>query len=540
MQLFLHCQPSFICRLQCTKKRKTHVPSSKVVFKMEQGHSVPCPLLDKLVEESRRIQASFHFPGHKRGRAIPSNMRDSFGPSIFSADLPELPALDNLSSPTGVIKEAEELAAKAFSAGKTWFLVNGATSGVLAAILSCCRPNRKVLIPRNLHQSVLYGFILCGANPVYINPNYDSKYNIAFDISVSSIQQRLQEHQGEIDALVIVSPSYYGYVSNIAEIAKVCRKQNVILIVDEAHGAHFTFHPSFPCPALRCGADIVVHSTHKCLTSFTQTGMLHVSSEALNSGRLDANRISSALQLVQTSSPNYLLLASLDASRQQFEVQGKEMLENALYLSDIARNQLEKIPGFQVLGKTSFVDRFDPTRICLVMNEDYWACNGFDIDQLLIEHYGVYAELPLFNHLLFVISPGNVESDVRKLVNALTEISVKMKKDACSEKDKCASQKYYEEWRNLGTTVSRLFERPFPIQRMSPRDAFYHPNRELVKLSNSHGRIAACNVSCYPPGIPILLPGEEISSDALTVIEKLKEYGASMTGLNEEDQIQVV
>ncbi|EME28559.1 Arginine decarboxylase [Galdieria sulphuraria] len=507
---------------------------------MEQEYSVPSPLFDKLVEESKRIKASFHFPGHRRGSAIPSCMRDSFGSLIFSADLPELPALDNLANPTGVIKEAEDLAAKVFSAGKSWFLVNGATSGMLAAIMSCCRPKRKVLVPRNVHQSVLYALILCGSIPVYIAPNYHANYNIAFEIPESSIEEQLREHRGEIDAVVIVSPNYHGYVSNISDISEICRRNDVILIVDEAHGAHFIFHPSFPPPALRSGADIVVHGTHKCLTSLTQTGMLHVSSDALSSGRIDASRISNALQLVQTSSPNYLLLASLDASRQQFEVQGEAMLQNALALSSLARSQLEEVPGFRVLGKRNPTDMFDPTRMNIVMTEDYWDCNGFDIDQLLIEDYGVYAELPSFNHLVFIISPGNLESDISSLVYALKEISTKLKKDSNTMLVSELPQNC-KNWQFFGKTASRLFQPPFPLQRISPRDAFYHPHREYVQFADSEGRIAACTVSCYPPGIPILLPGEEISNDALTVIDTLRGFGATVTGFNEDhNTIQVV
>lgn len=519
------------------KKRKTKPVKLNIMFCIKQGYTNATPLFNQLLEESKRIQASFHFPGHKRGSAIPKSMRDSFGSSIFSADLPELPCLDNLANPSGVIKEAEELAAKAFSAGKSWFLVNGATSGILAAIMSCCRPNRKVVVPRNLHQSVIYGLILCGSIPVYIAPYYDTRHNIAFEVPVSSLENLLVEHRGEVDAVVIVSPNYYGYISNICDISKICRRYDVVLIVDEAHGAHFIFHSGFPPPALTSGADIVVHGTHKCLTSLTQTGMLHLSSDALSSGRIDANRISSALQLVQTSSPNYLLLASLDASRQQFETEGEEMLENALYLASLARSQLAEIPGFQVLGKRHPNDLLDPTRVSVVMNEGYWSCNGFDIDQLLIEHYGVYAELPCFNHLLFVISPGNVESDISHLVDALKQISTQMKKNDSMETKSLTNDD--EDWLLLGKVVTQLFKPPFPTQKMLPRDAFYHPHRHFIKLTDSQGQIAACTVSCYPPGIPILLPGEEISKDALTVILTMKEYGASLTGLN-EDTIQIV
>ncbi|GJQ12817.1 hypothetical protein GpartN1_g4608.t1 [Galdieria partita] len=520
-------------------KRKSNNLLSRVYSNVKQGTSVPRPLFDKLVEESKRIKASFHFPGHKRGSAIPSCMLNSFGPSMFSADLPELPALDNLANPSGVIKEAEELAAKVFSAGKSWFLVNGATSGVLAALMSCCRPKRKVLVPRNVHQSVLYGLILCGSIPVYISPNYHVEYNIAFEIPESSLEEQLREHRGEVDAVVIVSPTYHGYVSNISDISEICRRYNAILIVDEAHGAHFIFHPSFPPPALRSGADIVVHGTHKCLTSLTQTGMLHLSSDALLSGRVDANRISNALQLFQTSSPNYLLLASLDASRQQFETKGEAMLENALYLASLAKRQLEEIPGFRILGKRNPNDMFDPTRMNVVLREDYWDCNGFDMDQLLIENYGVYAELPSFNHLVFIVSPGNVESDISCLVDALKQISIERKKDNnITPKD--VSQNCLH-WQHFGKVVSRLLQSPFPRQRMSPREAFYHPDRQFVPFVDSEGRIAACTVSCYPPGIPILLPGEEISHDALVVIDTLKQFGATITGFHEDNNtIQVV
>eukprot|EP00871_Galdieria_phlegrea_P000701 jgi/Galph1/1631/GphlegSOOS_G317.1 len=501
---------------------------------MEVEKSSTRPIFDRLVDESKRVKASFHFPGHKRGASAPDCMKEAIGTKVFSLDLPELPALDNLSNPSGAIKEAQDLAAKLYSAAKTWFLVNGATSGILAAVLACCRPNRKVIVPRNVHQSVLHALVLSGSIPVYVSPEYDSEINIAFGISANTVEQLFQRYKGEIDAVLMVSPSYYGYCFDVKSIANICHTHDAVLLVDEAHGSHFIFHEMLPPSALETGADVVVHGCHKCLSSLTQTAMLHVSKAAVESERIDPNRISSALQLVQTTSPNYLLLASLDASREQFEKQGRQLLEKAFSLSLEARKSLNRIAGFRVLEERFPADALDPMRICLCLDSDYWNCSGYEIDEILIERYGVYAEMPSFNHLLFVISPGNESRDISCLVDALNDIS----QQSIGNHSTMSS---INELKTFSKTVARLFHDYFPKQMLSPRDAFYHINKQTLSLSECIGKVSTSTVSCYPPGIPILLPGEEISADTISIIESLQKYGATITGFTDDsNRLQVI
>ena len=301
------------------------------------------PLVDALIHCATRQNAAFYTPGHKRGQGITDRHRQLFGDAAFRTDLPELPELDNLFAPEGVILQAQQLAAAAFGAEQTWFLANGSTCGIEAAILATCGPGDKLILPRNVHSSAISGLILSGAIPVYVQPSYSGQWGISLGVSPSTIEAALVAHP-DVKAVLIVSPTYQGVCSDLRAIAHLTHTYDIPLIVDEAHGPHFAFHPDLPDSALSTGADIAVQSTHKVLSAFTQAAMLQVQGD-----RIDRIRLSQSLQLTQSTSPSYLLLGSLDAARYQMATAGKELMSKTLAIAERARREVKQLSGLNVL-----------------------------------------------------------------------------------------------------------------------------------------------------------------------------------------------
>ncbi|MDJ0712856.1 MAG: aminotransferase class I/II-fold pyridoxal phosphate-dependent enzyme [Prochloraceae cyanobacterium] len=470
------------------------------------------PLVDTLKELAGKPHAAFYAPGHKRGEGTPKILAQLLGKEVFKADLPELPELDNLFAPEGVIEEAQQLAAEAFGAQKTWFLVNGSTCGIVAAILATCGEGDKIILPRNIHQSAIAGLILSGAVPVFINPEYDRDFDLVYSIAPVALKTALEQHP-DAKAVMTVYPTYQGVCGDLEAIAQLTHKYNIPLLVDEAHGAHFTFHPDLPPSALSCGADLTVQSIHKVLGAMTQASMLHTQGV-----RVDTSKISKALQLLETTSPNYILLASLDAARQQMALQGKQLLTRTLELADRARNQLGKISSLSILKKS---DRpisgfyiLDRTR--LTVNVSKLGLTGFEADEILHQKLGVTAELPMLQHLTFIITIGNQQSDIDHLVKAFTDlVSLAGKKDSISPPHPLTPSP------------------PHPLTpSISPREAFF-ASTETVPIETSAGRINTEILCPYPPGIPILMPGEEISRTAIEYLQENRDRGAIITGCSD-------
>ncbi|MGB3293852.1 MAG: aminotransferase class I/II-fold pyridoxal phosphate-dependent enzyme, partial [Phormidesmis sp.] len=353
-----------------------------------------------------RQNAPFHTPGHKQGHGISDLHRQLFGATVFRADLPELPDLDNLFAPEGVILQAQSLAAAAFGAEQTWFLANGSTCGLEAAILATCGPGDKLILPRDVHTSAISGLILSGAVPVYVAPTYGSDWDISLGVSPDTVAQALTAHP-DAKAVLLVSPTYYGVCSDLAAIAPLVHSYNIPLIIDEAHAPHFAFHPDLPISALAAGADITVQSAHKVLSAFTQAALLHMQGD-----RLDRHRLSQALQLTQSTSPSYLLLGSLDAARQQMATAGQALMARTLTLADQAAQALSQLPGLRILQpqweKNHTGISGDRTR--LTVDVSALGITGFEADNLLHNRFDVTAELPTLRHLMFIVSLGNTEN----------------------------------------------------------------------------------------------------------------------------------
>ncbi|MBH8565278.1 aminotransferase class I/II-fold pyridoxal phosphate-dependent enzyme [Nostoc sp. CENA67] len=467
------------------------------------------PLLDALKACVASPHAAFYTPGHKRGKGISQPLADLLGNAVFCADLTELAGLDNLFAPQGVIYEAQELAAEAFGAVQTWFLVNGSTCGVEAAILATCGEGDKIILPRNVHSSAIAGLILSGAIPIFVNPEYDAVLDIAHSITPAAVESALQQHP-DAKAVLTVYPTYYGVCGDLQAIAKITHQYNIPLLVDEAHGPHFAFHPELPTPALAAGADITVQSIHKVLGAMTQASMLHV-----KGNRINVDRVSKALLLVQSTSPSYLLLASLDAARQQMAVHGKYLMSRTLELADEARTRISQIPGLSILDippKEGFSPGFialDRTR--LTVNVSGLGLTGFAADEILDEKLAVTAEFASLQHLTFIISLGNTQADIEQLVKGFETIALPLKKSPLYKQ-------------SLPTQVQKNYE-----SQLSPRKAFFAVS-ETLPLEYASDRICAEIVCPYPPGIPILMPGEVITKAALEYLQQIQAMGGFITG----------
>jgi arginine decarboxylase len=479
------------------------------------------PLLTALKNCANQPDTAFYAPGHKRGQGTSVLLTELLGTQLFKADLPELPELDNLFNPEGVIAEAQNLAAEAFGAEQTWFLVNGSTSGIIAAILAVCGTGDKILVPRNVHQSVISGLILSGAIAIFLKPDYNITWDLAYSITPELVAETLQQHP-DAKAVLIVYPTYQGICGNITEIAKITHQYHIPLIVDEAHGAHFNFHPDLPVSALKAGADLTIQSTHKVLGSLTQSSMLHV-----QGNRINRDRLSQTLQFVQSTSPNYILLASLDAARQQMATQGYDLMNQTLSLAKIARTEINNIPGLSSFGTSDFEPtpgcvKLDITRLTVKVSN--LGISGYEADEILRQKFHVTAELPSLHHLTFIISLGNTKTDIEQLINALKTLSIQHPPTTTPR------QNFFPTPHNLPSTPSS-----------SCREAFFAPT-EQRPLADCIGRISAEMLCPYPPGIPVLMPGEIVTSDALKFLQQVIALGGKITGCSDPNlqQLKIV
>lgn len=473
-------------------------------------HQHQMPIVAALQAWVDKHHAPFYTPGHKRGQGINSLLKQQWGSAVHSWDLPELPGLDNLHAPTGAIAAAEILAAELFGATQTWFLVNGSTAGVMAAILATCGDGDKIILPRNVHSSALAGIIHAGAMPIWIAPTYDPVLDLAHSVAPEAVKFALEQHP-DAKAVMLVNPNYYGICGDLAAIAAIVHSYGIPLLVDEAHGAHFGFHPDLPPAALAAGADLSIQSTHKTLGALTQSAMLHLSGD-----RIDPRRISQALRSLQSTSPSYLLLAALDAARQQMAVSGRELMQEAIDLATIARTEIVQIEGLSVLAFTEPTPSYkylDPTRLTVTVTG--LNLTGFAADDILSGEFGVVAELPSLQHLTFIISLGNTRADIERLIAGFRKLATNYRSD-------------------LPLTLPQF---PVPDRQsiemaITPRRASQSPQL-TIPIELASGKISATAICPYPPGIPVLVPGEIITADALAYLRRTLDLGGELVGCSD-------
>ena len=466
------------------------------------------PLFDAMKEYIKKDMSAYHTPGHKQGKGIDPELLELMGENVFKMDLCELPEVDNLHDAVGVIKEAQELAASAYSADRTFFLVNGSTTGNNVMIMTVCDPGDKVIIPRNIHKSVLGGIILSGAIPVYVPAIWDDELGIAHGIDVELLEKALIENP-DVKGVVLVNPTYYGVTTDLKKVVDLIHKYNRPVLVDEAHGAHFHFHNELPISALKAGADMVVQSTHKILTSMTQSSILHI-----KEGRVNVKRAKNVLQLLHSTSPSYVLLATLDVARRQAVLHGKELLGRTIKLAEDARKRLNAIPGIscfgrEICGKYGIHD-VDVTK--LVINFSGLGISGFHALDVLNEKYNIQSEMGTLYSVLELVTIGNDKRDLDRLVAAVEDMAL----NGDFEKDLRVETK--------APPIPSI-----PKAQISPREAFF-ATTEKVPFANSIGRVCAEIVSPYPPGIPILAPGEVITENIVDYLQLIYNHGAFING----------
>lgn len=445
----------------------------------------------------------FHVPGHKQGRGIPE-LKEYIGERALQMDANGMEDLDYANNPTGVIFEAEELLANAFGAQNAFFLVNGTTSGVQAMIMSSCEPGAKILIPRNAHKSTIGGIILSGAIPVYIQPEINEKLGIAMGVSVENIKKAIKENP-HAKAVLLVNPTYYGAASDLKSAVRLAHAHNMAVLIDEAHGAHMSFHDDFPLTAMEAGADMSAVSIHKTAGSLTQSSAL-----LLRSNILLPDKVKQVLNLTFTSSASYLLMSSLDIARKQLAVRGHEMLEEVLQLARWARTEINKIEGLHAFGRelvgTPGCYDFDETKLGVhVRGLGY---TGYQMESKLRKEYNIQVEMSDLYNILAIVTIGDRKEDLSMLVEAFKDIALRSE---------------VKELKN-NTIIPHN-----PEMIVTPRDAFYSP-KKTVKLSEAAGEIAGEMIMAYPPGIPVICLGERITKDIIEYIKILKEEKCQLQG----------
>ncbi|HSB34009.1 MAG TPA: aminotransferase class I/II-fold pyridoxal phosphate-dependent enzyme [Nitrospirota bacterium] len=473
------------------------------------------PLFDAMVNLAESRKVSFHTPGHKSGKGISTRFRKFVGPRIFSIDLTTLDEVDSLQNPTGVIKEAQELAARAAGADRSYFLVNGTTVGNHAMVASSTGPGDKVLIARNCHRSVLTGLIMSGAQPVFFQPAFDRDLKLTLNVPFETAKAAIDANLGA-RALLLTSPNYYGLCADIERIIPYARDKGLLVFVDEAHGPHLKFNPKLPTCALEAGADLCVQSTHKIVGGMTQASMLHA-----RAGRINVDDVTNTLKLLQTTSPSYILMASLDLARMQMATEGKKLLNRTIKLAEDARAEINKIPGIACFGKDrakqAGMADMDVTKLTITVSD--LGLSGYHVSQILNLRFGIQVEMADPFHVLVIVSIGDRQDDLNRLVEALKVIS--------------AESGLQGALLPLDRVHPPVLDNRFA---MTPRDAFYSDS-ELVDVRDSAGRVSTEIVTVYPPGIPLLVPGEEISRDALDYLQNMAGLGAIIDGLNENNTL---
>lgn len=454
----------------------------------EEKTDVKAPIVEALKTAYENPTYQFHIPGHTKGKAVFKDFRKLIGEKALSLDTTdEFDNLGTLHPATGPIKEAQELAAQAFGSRKTFFLLNGSTAGNLAIAMALTKKGQKVIVNRNCHRSILTGLMISGAEPVWVCPNRIDDWSIWGNIEASQIEELLQKDK-DISMVWVTNPTYEGVVSDIKSISAVCKKYNVPLVVDEAHGCLWNFNKHLPETALKLGADAVVHSLHKTGGSMSQTSMLHISKDSC----LDEKSVEKALKLLHTTSPSLLLLASLDAARANLQSQeGLKQIERAVANAKYLRKRLDEIPKLHQL-KADFGYKTDVTKVFIKID----GLSGKRLESILEIDFGIEVESASDIGVLILCNLGNKRSDFKYLADALQKIASENHKDI-----------YYLEKRKHMPMLE-------PKIMMSLRDAYY-AEKETIKKEDAIGRISAEVVAECPPGISILLPGELITEEHL-------------------------
>lgn len=486
---------------------------------MDELNQNEMPFLESLLIEKNAEITSYHMPGHKGIKSVNPLLNEYYGGDLNRADLVEINSnIDYLHNPKGALLKSEKLAAAAYGADETFFLINGSTVGNMGAIMSVVSPQQKIIISRASHRSVYGGIVLSGGIPIYIQSDYHKDIHFPLAVDIKKIENLLKEHK-DIVAIHLTSPNYYGIVSDIESICNLAHNYGIPLIVDEAHGSHFCFHNDLPKSSVYLKADIIIQSTHKSQGSLTQSAMLHFN----NNGFVNRSRISQILSLLQSSSPSSILLASLDATRMQMATQGQQYLSKIIILSNKARHTIQNINslwcyGNELIGQTNIFN-FDPTKLIVRVSDAGFT--GFQASYILRKQYQIEVEFADLKHIIFSITIADTQLTINKLLNGLIDL-IKQKNQINN---------------NDNSSINPPSD--LPVSKINLRDAYFANKTRSIPLNQSIGYILAENIIPYPPGVPILVPGEIIQQSHLDYIQHLINKGSTIVGM-EDLSIQTV
>lgn len=460
------------------------------------------PIYEALERFRKMRVVPFDVPGHKRGRGN-RELTDFLGEQCVGVDVNSMKPLDNLCHPISVIREAEKLAADAFGAAHAFLMVGGTTSSVQSMVLTACKRGDEIILPRNVHRSVINALVLCGAVPVYVNPDVDKRLGISLGMKREQVAKAIKEHPNAV-AVFVNNPTYYGVCSDLKAIVDMAHEAGMLCLVDEAHGTHFYFGENLPMSAMEAGADMASVSMHKSGGSLTQSSFL------LAGKNMQEGYIRQIINLTQTTSASYLLMSSLDISRRNLALRGKEIFRKVREMAEYAREEVNQVGGYYAFGRELIngdsVYDFDPIKLSIHTLDIGLA--GIEVYDTLRDDYDIQIEFGDLGNILAYLSIGDRMQDVERLVSALAEIRRRYQKDPAG----MLTQEYID-----------------PEVVASPQEAFYAEKISLP-LMETKGKICSEFVMCYPPGIPILAPGERITEDILKYIQYAKEKGCNMTG----------
>ena len=469
------------------------------------------PIYEALEQFNKMRVVPFDVPGHKRGRGNPE-LTALLGQKCMSMDVNSMKPLDNLCHPVSVIRDAEQLAAQAFGAAHAFLMVGGTTSAVQSMILSVAKRGEKIILPRNVHRSVMGAMVLCGAVPVYVDPACDDRLGIPLGMRLADVEAAIRKHP-DAKAVLVNNPTYYGICSDLRGIVKLAHAHGMYCLADEAHGTHFYFGEGLPVSAMAAGADMAAVSMHKSGGSLTQSSLL------LTGPAMPEGHVRQIINLTQTTSGSYLLLSSLDISRRNLALRGKQEFQRVSELAEYARREINAIGGYYAFSKElcngdSIFD-FDTTK--LSVNTLDVGLAGIEVYDLLRDEYDIQIEFGDLGNILAYLSIGDRPREVERLVSALAEVR-----------------------RRFGGSKAGLMQQEYidPIVAASPQEAFY-AEKESLPIEDTAGRICSEFVMCYPPGIPILAPGERITKEILDYIQYAKAKGCSMTGPEDADILRL-
>lgn len=464
------------------------------------------PLFSGLLEHAKKNPVQFHIPGHKKGSGMDPEFKDFIGENALSIDLINIGPLDDLHAPKGIIKQAQDLAAEAFGADHTFFSVQGTSGAIMTMVMTVCGPGDKIIVPRNVHKSVMSAIVFSGAVPIFIHPEIDIELGISHGITTDSVMRALEQHP-DAKGVLVINPTYFGISADLKKIVEIAHSFDVPVLVDEAHGVHIHFHEELPMSAMQAGADMAATSVHKLGGSMTQSSVLNV-----RNGLVSAKRVQTILSMLTTTSTSYLLLASLDVARKQLAIKGREIIDRTIQLAQYIRKEVNEIDhlycvGEEILGTMATFD-YDPTKLIISVKE--LGLTGFEVEKWLRGMHNIEVEMSDLYNILCIVTPGDTQNEADILINALRDLS----------KNKI---------KNADQVNAKVLLPDIPLLSSTPRDAFYSET-ELVPFDDSEGRIIAEFIMVYPPGIPIFIPGEIITKENLDYIKTNIEAGLPVQG----------